>query len=193
MIPKLNPQPATMDEIISRWKKCTKCVIGKWATNHVFFRGLPDRTPILFIGEGPGREEDKEGLPFIGRSGELLARAMHTAGIDAGTYSVTNLVCCRPCDTPNGFNRAPAEIEVINCSPRLLEMLYVLQPRVVVLLGKNPSIHWRDRYRHANNLNITHAFYLRHPAYLLRKGAENADEFTDMVEELRRVKEAAQV
>ena len=96
-----------LDTLYEPYKKCLQCPLGFLGrTNVVFGEGNPDAN-LLFIGEGPGKEEDLQGRPFVGRSGQLLNRALGLVGISRPDVYITNIVKCRP---PN--NRAPLPIEI---------------------------------------------------------------------------------
>lgn len=86
---------------------------------------------LMFVGEGPGEQEDRQGLPFVGRSGELLTQALTRAGLTRDTVFITNVVKCRP---PN--NRVPLPKEVASCLPYLDKQIELIRPKVVVALGR---------------------------------------------------------
>jgi uracil-DNA glycosylase family 4 len=145
-----------------RWKKCHRCVLANTATLRVFGRGsLP--ADILFIGEGPGKTEDVLGKPFLGKSGKVLDSWLRELG---GKYSwcLTNLVACRACDQHGAPNRAPTTFEAGQCRDRVRRMQSLVQPRLVVLLGRTASIHYDPE-----NWN-TPTLSLYHPSYILRQG-----------------------
>ena len=110
---------------------CTKCELSEQRTNVVFGRGDPD-ADLMFVGEGPGAEEDKQGLPFVGRSGKLLEEYVkQELGFDSdnGIY-IANVVKCRPPD-----NRNPKPEEIAACRPYLDEQIRLINPEVIVTLG----------------------------------------------------------
>jgi DNA polymerase len=114
------------DEVLA----CTRCPLAEGRTNVVFGMGNPD-ADILFIGEGPGAEEDKQGLPFVGRSGQLLDRLVHEEmGLTRDDVYIANVVKCRP---PGNRDPLPGEIE--SCNPWLELQLDLIAPKVVVTLG----------------------------------------------------------
>lgn len=109
---------------------CTRCRLSESRTQTVFARGDPD-AGLVFIGEGPGAEEDKQGLPFVGRSGQLLDRLVaEEIGLDRSRVFVVNVVKCRP---PG--NRDPKDDEVAACTPYLEAQLEITRPAVIVTLG----------------------------------------------------------
>ncbi|MFC1752414.1 uracil-DNA glycosylase [Thermoproteota archaeon] len=109
---------------------CTRCKLHQTRTNVVFGRGLVPCT-VMVIGEGPGRDEDSQGIPFVGRAGQLLTDIFKSVGIDreADIY-ITNIVKCRP---PN--NRNPEEDEIKACQPYLIRQIHLIQPKIILLLG----------------------------------------------------------
>lgn len=110
--------------------QCTLCRLAESRTQTVFSRGDPE-AGLVFIGEGPGAEEDKQGLPFVGRSGQLLDRLVaEEIGLDRSRVFVVNVVKCRP---PG--NRDPKDDEVAACTPYLEAQLEITQPAVIVTLG----------------------------------------------------------
>ena len=111
---------------------CTRCPLARGRTRTVFGEGNPD-ADIVFIGEGPGQEEDRQGRPFVGRAGELLTKMIAAMGLQRRDVYIANVVKCRP---PG--NRAPNAEEVAACWDYLLRQLKIIQPRVIVAMG-NPA------------------------------------------------------
>ena len=120
-----------LDALYEPYKKCVQCPLGFLGrTQVVFGEGNPD-ADLLFIGEAPGRDEDIQGRPFVGRSGQLLNRALTLVGIERSSVYITNIVKCRP---PN--NRAPLPIESTTCMDILLsKQLKIIRPRIICTLG----------------------------------------------------------
>ena len=109
---------------------CTRCPLAEQRTQVVFGVGAPD-ADLLFVGEAPGRDEDLQGEPFVGRSGKLLDRLMaEELGIDRSRCYIANVVKCRPPD-----NRDPRPDEIASCRPYLTAQLELIRPKVVVTLG----------------------------------------------------------
>ena len=111
---------------------CIKCRLSQGRTQTVFGEGSPT-AEIVFIGEGPGEEEDRTGRPFVGRAGELLTRMIAAMGLKRSDVYICNIVKCRP---PG--NRVPAVDESEACRPYLLRQLQIISPKVIVTLG-NPA------------------------------------------------------
>ena len=120
----------TLVAVASDAASCTRCRLSATRTNVVFGVGNPD-SGLLFVGEGPGRDEDLRGEPFVGRSGKLLDTLIaQELGLDRAGCYIANVVKCRP---PQ--NRDPKPDEVESCMPFLAEQIAIIAPRVVVTLG----------------------------------------------------------
>ena len=109
---------------------CRRCRLSGSRTRIVFGAGNP-RADLMFVGEAPGREEDEQGLPFVGAAGALLTRIIEAMGTTRDDVYIVNTVRCRPPD-----NRNPEKDEVAACRPFLEEQIRLIQPKVVVTLGK---------------------------------------------------------
>lgn len=109
--------------------KCTRCPLSLTRTNAVPGEGAPDAR-VVIIGEGPGRNEDLQGRPFVGAAGKQLDELLRHAGLSRGEVYITNVVKCRPPE-----NRRPTGAEADACQPYLDRQLGLLRPKVVVLLG----------------------------------------------------------
>lgn len=119
----------TLDELEKKINKCIKCELGKTRTNFVFGVGNP-KAEIMFIGEAPGGEEDLQGIPFVGRAGQLLTKLLKVVGIERKDVYICNILKCRP---PNNRKPLPSEIEM--CKPYLIKQIELVQPKVIVALG----------------------------------------------------------
>jgi len=120
-----------LDELYAPYKNCQLCPLAQLGrTQVVFGSGNPNAT-LMLIGEGPGEQEDKQGLPFVGRSGQLLTKILNALSIEKKELYITNIVKCRP---PN--NRTPLADEVSSCKKILLnEQIRIIQPKVICTLG----------------------------------------------------------
>lgn len=163
-------------------KGCTKCVLHETRTQTVFARGNGS-SGLCFVGEGPGADEDAQGFPFVGAAGQLLDRMIAAMGIARDDVYVCNIVKCRP---PQ--NRAPEPGEMSCCMPYLTEQLALVEPRVIVALGKTAvqglfgsveSItRIRGRWRlYQGRIAVMPTF---HPAYLLRNPAGKREVWADL-------------
>jgi DNA polymerase len=161
--------------------ECTRCKLHKNRHSIVFGDGNP-KAELVFVGEGPGADEDAQGLPFVGRAGKLLTQMIEAMGLQRKDVYICNVVKCRPPE-----NRLPEEDEVKTCSPFLFRQLDVIAPKVIVCLGAvavktllqtNRGIsqfrgQWLD-YRGSKLL----ATY--HPAYLLRNPNAKGEVWKDL-------------
>ena len=153
---------------------CTKCPLAEGRTNVVFGVGDP-HADLLFVGEGPGHQEDLAGEPFVWRSGKLLDRLMlEEIGLTRAQCYIANVVKCRP---PQNRDPAPAEIEA--CRPYLEEQITHINPTVVVALGNFATRLLLDRAEGIRQLRGAvypyrsgHLVPTYHPAYVLRAGGE---------------------
>ena len=109
---------------------CTKCPLATAGRSQVVFGAGSRDADLVFVGEGPGAEEDKQGIPFVGRAGQLLTRLIEGIGLTRDDVYIANVVKCRP---PG--NRDPQPVEIESCRPYLESQLRLLQPRVIVTLG----------------------------------------------------------
>ncbi len=119
----------TLNELRSITNKCTRCELSRGRTNVVFGHGNP-RADLMFIGEGPGFNEDKQGLPFVGAAGKLLTKAIEAIGLKREEVYIANIVKCRP---PN--NRNPKSGEIEKCLPFLRWQVKIIAPKIIVCLG----------------------------------------------------------
>src|SRR6516165_5687312 len=127
----LEPTPAwgSFAELAATASTCTKCPLAQHRTQVVFGVG-DEHADLVFVGEGPGAEEDRQGIPFVGRAGQLLTRLIEGIGLRREDVNICNVVKCRP---PG--NRDPLPTEIDACRPYLDAQLDFLAPRVVVTLG----------------------------------------------------------
>jgi uracil-DNA glycosylase family 4 len=135
----------TPESHLDKWSGCTRCLIGEIAQNHISHRGdLPCK--VLFVGEGPGPEEEKEGVPFVGKSGEFFNFLIKNSELKDVSKCFANLIMCRPCEVRNAPNRLPSVEEIENCRTRLVELVQLAKPRVVVRVGNYSSMLFPMRY-----------------------------------------------
>lgn len=118
-----------LEQLRSTAESCTKCRLAETRTQVVFGVGEPD-SELMFVGEAPGRNEDLEGVPFVGRAGQLLDSLLDEVGIPRETVYIANVLKCRP---PN--NRDPQQDEIDACKGYLREQIRLIRPLVVVTLG----------------------------------------------------------
>ena len=158
---------------------CQKCPhLAKSRTQVVFGVGSPE-AELMFVGEAPGEDEDREGEPFVGKAGQLLTKIIETMGFARSDVYIANVLKCRP-DMPKGMpgNRKPKPEEMQTCLPYLREQIDIIQPRVLVALGNTAmegltgAIVPMARLRgHWHDFQGTPLMATYHPAYLLRNQA----------------------
>ena len=159
----------TLQDLRGEIGECRRCKLGATRTNLVFGDGNP-RARLVFVGEGPGREEDLQGLPFVGRAGQLLTRIIEAIGLKRSQVYICNIVKCRP---PG--NRNPEPDEIAACEPFLIQQLQIIRPRIICALGKfaaqtllrtdTPISRLRGRFHSYQGIKLMPTF---HPAFLLR-------------------------
>ena len=119
---------------------CTRCEDLVDSRSRIANGTGPADADLLFVGEAPGAQEDEQGEPFVGRSGDVLDDALREAGLDRGDVRITNCVRCRPPD-----NRDPRQGELTNCRPYLEREIELVDPELIVTLGKVPAEHLLER------------------------------------------------
>jgi DNA polymerase len=171
----------SLEELENKINKCTKCELAKTRTKFVFGTGNPT-AEIMFIGEAPGADEDLQGLPFVGRAGQLLTKLLKTVGIDRNDVYICNILKCRP---PNNRKPLPSEIEM--CKPYLLKQIELIQPKVIIALGataieglfniKKKMGDLRGNIIYFNKIPVIVTY---HPAALLRNPSWEKDFIEDI-------------
>lgn len=164
------------------------CALAATATNLVFADGNPD-SGLMLVGEGPGAEEDRAGLPFVGPSGKLLDRMLASIGLDRTRFLITNLIPWRP---PG--NRNPTDAEVAICLPFLMRHIALVRPRRLVLLGaaatqavigsKSGIRSVRGSWQNVAIIGLENpvpALPMLHPAYLLRSPGAKREAWADLI------------
>ena len=172
---------AALTEILNDIGDCTRCRLHKGRTKLVFGVGN-ENADIMFVGEGPGADEDKQGEPFVGRAGQLLNNMITAMGIRREDVYIANVVKCRPPD-----NRTPEKDECDTCSPFLMRQIEVIQPKMIValgavaaknLLGVNDSMaSLRGKIYDFRGTKLVATY---HPAYLLRDPRQKAEAWKDL-------------
>lgn len=174
-----------LDKLKAGFAECDKCGLASTRTNIVFGSGNAD-TKLMFIGEGPGAEEDAQGLPFVGRSGQLLTKMINAMGLSRQQVYIANIVKCRP-----PANRDPLMEEAQACIGYLRSQIQIINPEIIVCLG-SISLNfllqpegkvklgisklrgtWQDFYGY----KVLPTF---HPAYLLRNPSKKREAWQDL-------------
>lgn len=179
----------TLEQIREDLGDCHRCKLAGGRKTIVFGQGNP-RAEVVFVGEGPGADEDEQGLPFVGRAGQLLNRMFKWAGMNREDVYICNIVKCRP---PG--NRVPEKDEIETCSPFLFRQIESIRPRVVCCLGapavrtllglKEGITKIRGQFY---DFRGTKALIMVHPAYVLRNPREEKvlrEDFEKLLDFLR--------
>ncbi len=174
-------QGDSLQRICSDLAGCTRCKLHRKRTNVVFGVGNP-QADLVFVGEGPGHDEDIQGLPFVGRAGQLLNQMIVAMGLTREQVYIANVVKCRPPE-----NRTPEKDEIATCLPFLMRQLAEINPKVVVCLGSvaaqallntNKSIsHFRGQWFEFRGAKLIATY---HPAYLLRNPHAKPEVWADL-------------
>jgi DNA polymerase len=168
-------------ELKNRVLNCRDCPLWKTRLNAVFGEGS-QYSDIMFVGEGPGFEEDHKGRPFIGKAGQFLTNLIELAGYSRETVYIANIVKCHPMKDPSdpekrSNDRPPADEEIAQCSKYLEKQIEIINPKVIVTLGK-PSARYflktdapmgaiRGKFQNYNGIKLMPTY---HPSYLIRNG-----------------------
>jgi uracil-DNA glycosylase len=181
----------TLQEAALEASGCTKCRLSGGRTQVVYGTGNAD-ADLMFIGEGPGYYEDKQGEPFVGAAGQLLNRMLEEIGVRRGDVYIANVIKCRP---PG--NRDPLPEEVDACTPWLREQIALIEPRVIVTLGNFATRFMLDKPVSISRVRgqrfplegrtIIPTF---HPAAILRGGGEASTQMVAIRSDFQEIKRA---
>ena len=180
--PEVPPVPAgDLGALCQTALACTRCPLCRTRSNVVFGEGDP-RAQLMFIGEGPGFDEDRLGRPFVGKAGQLLDKMIKAMQFSREEVYICNIVKCRPPD-----NRAPLPEEAAACLPYLQKQIELVSPEVIVLLGataahyllnrKEGITRLRGRWLNYNGIPVMPTF---HPAFLLRQESAKREAWMDL-------------
>ena len=180
-LPSLAPVGDTLAKISEDIGDCKRCRLCEQRNKIVFGSGN-EQARLVFVGEGPGADEDAQGLPFVGRAGQLLNNMIAAMGLRRDQVYIANIVKCRP---PQ--NRVPEPVEANTCAPFLFRQIDVIRPEVIVALGstaatyllggKSPLAALRGRIHHARGSKLIVTY---HPAYLLRDPRQKKEAWADL-------------
>jgi len=161
---------------------CTRCKLHKLGRRQIVFGVGHPNADLMFVGEAPGRDEDIQGEPFVGRAGQLLTKIIEAIGLQRGDVYIANVIKCRPPE-----NRNPEQDEVETCEPFLFRQIDTIKPKVIVALGTfaarallrtlDPISRLRGRVYDYRGAKLIPTF---HPAYLLRNPSSKRDVWEDM-------------
>jgi DNA polymerase len=176
-----------LKELIGEIRTCRKCPLSKTRTQSVPGEG-DGQAALMFVGEGPGQEEDAQGRPFVGRAGQLLTKIIKAMGYERHEVYITNIVKCRPPE-----NRNPLKEEMASCAPYLHRQLSMIRPRVIVTLGNVPTrfllnttagiSSLRGRFQEMGEFKVMPTF---HPSYLIRN-EQNRENKRKVWEDMQKV------
>lgn len=174
-------EKTTLKKLEGEVLSCKKCALSKTRTNVVFGEGNP-KADLMFIGEAPGRDEDLQARPFVGRAGQLLTKIIESIGLKREDVFIANILKCRP-----PANRNPLPSEIAYCSPHLLKQIGLIKPKVICALGKfaaqtllnseTPISRLRGEFHDYHGIKLMPTY---HPAYLLRNQSGKKDVWEDM-------------
>ena len=175
--------PDDWETFLNDCDRCRNCPLGSSRRNVAVYRGSL-KAPLMFIGEGPGAEEDARGKPFVGAAGRLLDLLLEAQGFPESVYHIGNVVKCRPPE-----NRVPTEEEANACKPLLARQILLVRPKVIVMLGatsykyitqsKDPISRVRGQWTEKNGFLMLPTF---HPAYILRNDRDRILLWQDLLE-----------
>jgi len=171
----------SLEEVRKELGDCQRCSLGRVRTSLVFGEGNP-KADIVFVGEAPGRDEDVQGRPFVGRAGQLLTRIIIAMGLKREDVYICNILKCRP---PG--NRNPRPEEIITCEPFLVKQLQAINPKVICALGTFaahtllktdvPITVLRGKFHTYHGIQLMPTY---HPAFLLRNPAAKKQVWEDV-------------
>lgn len=175
------PASLTLEGLRKEVLSCNKCELAATRLNVVFGAGNP-KAKLMFVGEAPGEAEDIQGLPFVGRAGQLLTKIIEAMGFKRGDVYIANILKCRP---PG--NRMPLPAEILACEDNVKRQIELINPKVICTLGKfasqtllrsqTPISALRGKFQEYNGIKVMPTF---HPAYLLRNPHDKKLVWEDM-------------
>jgi len=178
-----NNKSLALQELFDLYKSCTHCPLGKQGRTQVVFGNGNPNASLMFVGEGPGRDEDREGRPFVGRAGKLLNKIIEAMGMKREEVYISNVVKCRP---PSNRTPLPAESNI--CAPILLfKEIEIVQPAIICTLGAcatqlliNPEMRISQARGQIFSFSRSLLIPTYHPAYLLRNPQAKRAVWEDM-------------
>src|SRR6185312_12930496 len=173
---------AALEAIRTELVDCNRCPLATQGRHAIVFGDGDPNARLMFVGEGPGADEDAQGLPFVGRAGQLLNNMIAAMGLKREEVYIANIVKCRP---PG--NRVPEPVEAQTCSQFLLRQIDVVQPEVIVALGSTAATYLlgvrkslsalRGRWHNCRGAKLAVTY---HPAFLLRDPRQKAEAWKDL-------------
>lgn len=191
----MSNKDGVLKELSDKLEHCTLCKLSGSRNRVVFGEGSSD-ADIMFIGEGPGKDEDASGRPFVGRAGQLLTAIIEKGfGFSRNDVYIANIVKCRPTvDMAGKRDRPPEDDEKKSCTPFLLRQIEIIQPKVIVTLG-NPATQFlletktgitkmRGHWARFKGIPVMPTY---HPSYVLRNGGEKSPLKRDVWEDVKMI------
>ncbi len=185
-VPAALPPAETLRAVREELGDCTRCKLHRLGRRQIVFGVGNPEADLMFVGEGPGHDEDVQGIPFVGRAGQLLTKIIESIGLTRDQVYIANVIKCRPPE-----NRNPEPDEVQSCQPFLFAQIETLKPKVIVALGTfaarvllqtdTPISKLRGRLYEYRGAKLIATF---HPAFLLR----SPDRKRDVWEDLKKVR-----
>lgn len=175
-----SPERSHLDVVRDEAASCTRCKLHRGRTNSVFARGSTS-ADVLFVGEGPGYNEDQQGVPFVGKAGQLLDKMIAAMGLGDDDVYICNVVKCRPPE-----NRTPMPDEAAACLPYLEAQIAEVAPKILVALGKSAATSlgvaeegrsWRGQWGAYRGIPVMSTY---HPAFLLRSPEQKRPVWQDL-------------
>jgi uracil-DNA glycosylase len=176
------PRGETLPMVREEIGDCTRCKLHKLGRGQIVYGVGNPAAELMFVGEAPGHDEDIQGIPFVGRAGQLLTKIIEAIGMSRDDVYIANVIKCRPPE-----NRNPEPDEVAACEPFLFRQVQVIRPRIIVALGtfaaqtllrtKDPISRLRGRTFTYGDAQLVATF---HPAFLLRSPERKRDVWEDM-------------
>ena len=174
--------PSELDILAQQVSNCERCALSKTRSQTVFARGNPNAS-LMVIGEAPGFEEDKQGLPFVGPAGSLLSKMLASVGIASEDVFIANVLKCKP---PN--HRAPSSEEVMLCSSYLKQQIAIVAPTLILAVGHLAAQYLLEDSMSLDNMREKLHFYegipllvTYHPASLLHNQRDKKKAYADLI------------
>ena len=175
-----HPQP-TLTEVRGELGECKRCKLHL-ARRHIVFGEGSEKAQLVFVGEAPGEDEDRQGMPFVGKAGQLLTRIINAIGLRREEVYITNIIKCRP-----PHNRNPQQDEIVTCEPFLNKQLEIIQPKIICALGTFAAqtllktdekiSQLRGRFYLYRGIKVMPTY---HPAFLLRNPHKKREAWEDI-------------
>jgi len=175
-------RPAALAALRAEIGDCTRCPLAYAGRRHIVFADGDPNARLMFVGEGPGADEDASGVPFVGKAGQLLNNMIAAMGLQREQVYIANIVKCRP-----PANRTPEYVEATTCSQFLVRQIDIVQPQVIVALGATAATYLlgvkqslaslRGQWHAARGARVAVTY---HPAFLLRDPRQKGEAWKDL-------------